>query len=374
MTQFQNDALMWLTHVRGADRTFAAGVSRQERQDLFFGGPDSSTNRWLSSAARADFAPPPVDDGERDAESLELVGERNRRRALPLKNLLLRSAPPAPAPSAAPPSMAIGFDAIDTRAFALSVANMGAKAAAAAAGVRRSSFSGSKGARPTQQQQQQQPLDSYATSAAAHQRNLGQAQQALQTVQEQSDLSAASTRRAAESSGGISLGEDGSCTALGGLRTVAAIDYLVKRLTVQRLDIVVTSIHVSQSSAVQTYHEQEGPLVHRIVPLTFLRDELPWLRCTVLIAENCALHDYDADFIARALREPSCLLERVSLRNNLITEDGVDRLKKAVKHNVRIQSIELAGNPATQKPSEKGRGILALLDERLAANRRKKFK
>jgi hypothetical protein len=354
---FHADALAWLTHVRnqqhiGATDGSAGSLDADSTSMLL----RPTANRWLMPVVRETAAAPAADD-ERTAETAELLRERERRRAVPLKTLLLRHAPAA-RPPATVSSQSFGFDAIDSRFFASHVAQLHTRRATALAQAR-SALSA--------------VADAPGTSAAT----LGRTSAANPSAAGASGVSSGSfgSGAAGAPAGGASqrmrLGDDGACVAQS-LKTLAEVDFLVHQLK-QPQTVAVTSLDVSGSAAVQTYDESEGPLMRKVTPLVFFREELPWLRVVVLVADGAKLHDYDADFLGRALREPACALEKLSLRSNLITEDGADRLKKAVKYNARIMHIELAGNPCTQKPTERGRVILAHLDERLAANRRKKL-
>ncbi len=296
-----------------------------------------------------------VRDDERDKETAELMSERERRRSYKWKTLLLQRAPPQN-PCETVSSMAFGFDGIDTKSFQSNITQMFR--------VKRNNNNNNS---KTQIQQN--------NSAAAKQAfsNVEQRQQNILS-NNVNNTNSTNSNNNNSASGLFRLSDDGTCIAHG-LKTAAEIDYVVHQLqnnNAQRSH--VTLLDVSNGKAVQQFQvAAAGPLMKKFLPLCFTRDDCAWLNITVLIADNCDLHDFDADLIGDAIREPSCALERISLRNNVITEKGADRLKKAVKYNSRILHVELGGNAALQKPaSEKTRQILAQLEERLELNRRKK--
>jgi hypothetical protein len=85
-----------------------------------------------------------------------------------------------------------------------------------------------------------------------------------------------------------------------------------------------------------------------------------------LVADNCQLNDDDAFRISQAIRFAKDFhLTKLSLRNNLFTDVGVDYLKKAVKYRPTIMNIDLNGN----KQVENANSALTVLEERLENNR-----
>lgn len=86
-----------------------------------------------------------------------------------------------------------------------------------------------------------------------------------------------------------------------------------------------------------------------------------------LTADNCQLNDDDAFRISHAIRFAKDFhLRKLSLRNNLFTDVGVDYLKKAIKYRSTIMSIDLNGN----KYVENANSALTVLEERLENNRK----
>lgn len=374
---FHSDALSWLTSVRnrqsvGDDADFSSdpqgenyiikptpnrwmiksssaatnnntnsSTSLNEHIEYYRGVPATSSTNVAAAAYNNNKS-----NDDELVETLEMMRERQRRRAVPLKTLLLRNAPPRN-PSEPVPTMAFGFDAIDTKAFTSSIAQM----------YQKNQYNNNS-------RVAKQALNNVANSHPKPSSNISQNPNA-------------SSSNVVSNSTTLRLSDDGICVAQG-IKTVAEIDFLVHQLKQQQQSsktvTTVTSLDVSNSGAVQTYSDEtEGPLLRKILPLVVMSDNFSWLRISVLIADKCQLHDYDADHLARCIREPGCTLEKVSIKNNIITEEGADRLKKAIKYNSRIMYVELAGNPCTQKPNEKTKQILNQLNERLAANQKKKM-
>jgi hypothetical protein len=137
----------------------------------------------------------------------------------------------------------------------------------------------------------------------------------------------------------------------------------------QRAGAAVTTVDVSGSSAMQTFVEAPGPLLAMLKKFV-LNDGTT--RIATLVMDDCALHDYDADALGTALRDERCTLRELYLRGNYISSEGLDRLKKAVKYNHRITTIEVDRNPCSnaRELSTEGAATLALMKQRLDSNRR----
>ena len=104
------------------------------------------------------------------------------------------------------------------------------------------------------------------------------------------------------------------------------------------------------------------PMLHIPRPAQYLIKDL--------IADNCDLTDADCIGLAAVMRMTydsriCCALERLSLRNNKITNVGANALKKAVKYCKTICEIRLEGNSDISDFD-----ILRTMEDRLAENRK----
>lgn len=385
---FQSDALSWLTVVRNRQH-LGDDLMNMNHNDICLIKP--TPNRWLinekfdetfnghhgsekfasslSTSAATTFRANNsnltgmIQDEDRDKETAELMSERERRRNYKWKTLILQRAPPTN-PCESVPVMAFGFDSIDTRNFQSNIAQMFGGHGKGASSKFRTNNNNNKTSSSTN-------VNNSNNNNAAKQA-FANVEQKQQNILNNNNANAATTSSAGSGSGLFRISDEGICVAHG-LKTVAELDYIIHQLqnnNTQRN--IITALDVSNSKAFQQFDQKmAGPLMKKFLPLAFFRDDCPWLRISSLIADNCDLHDFDADFISDAIREPTCSLERISVKNNIVTEKGAERFKKAVKYNNRIVQIELNGNPCTQKQSEKTKQIFVQMEERLAVNRKK---
>jgi hypothetical protein len=95
-------------------------------------------------------------------------------------------------------------------------------------------------------------------------------------------------------------------------------------------------------------------------------------RITTLHLDGCELFDTDVVALAELLRSPACTLVHVTLRGNWISPTGGDALKKVIKYNAKLRTVDITGNEWMALPDfdPSGADVLRIIRERLDNNSR----
>ena len=93
-------------------------------------------------------------------------------------------------------------------------------------------------------------------------------------------------------------------------------------------------------------------------------------RVTRLFLNHAEVYDGDAAYLATLLRSPACTLVHLQLRGNRISPVGANALKKVLKFNTRLRSLDLSENPWLSLPDFEPSGdeVLRVIAERLDNN------